>query len=90
MIKYCLNKWQKNSDKLKAYIENELECGHLARCDYEDLLFAVIKKILNDDEQKNYKWDYENITEVDDGHWSGTLLFLIPENTDEEPFYIGD
>ena len=72
MIKYCLKKWDENKDDLELALRrySNINC-----CDYRDLVKLVTKNILGDE------WDAEKITEIDDGHYQGTLLFLIPMNT---------
>lgn len=39
----------------------------------------VVSIILNGGE--NEKWDAGNVTEIDNGYYQGTLLFLIPRDT---------
>jgi hypothetical protein len=72
MIKYCLKKWDENKDDLELALQrySNINC-----CDYLDLVKLVVKNILGDE------WDAEKITEIDDGDYQGTLLFLIPMKT---------
>lgn len=78
MLKYCLEKWNKNKHKLEADLRNS---PNLSEYSYRDLLQFIVADILNDDDEYDLKWDYENITEIDNGNYQGTLLFLIPEET---------
>ena len=80
MLKYCLDKWNQNKDMLKAELETNSE---LNTCSYTDLVKLVVDYVLNPGEGE--KWDSDNITEVDNGDYQGTLLFLIPATT-YQPF----
>ncbi len=72
MIKYCLNRWNENHQKLRQQLETDTS---LNGCDYKYLVELVTKFILGKE------WDAENITVVDNGDYQGTQLFLIPEDT---------
>ena len=74
MNKYCIDKWDKNRDKLKGVIENSK--GHHF-WDYIDLVKLVIENILNDSEDKYERWDMNDITEIDQGDYQGTKLFIF-------------
>lgn len=80
MLKYCLKKWDEN----KGVLEQELRTNPtLNDCAYIDLVKLVVKYILNSN-VKPYSealWDIEHITEIDNGNYQGTLLFLIPQDT---------
>lgn len=80
MIKYCLRKWIKNEDKLKKFFEQD---KNLENYDYLDLVKNTVDIILNTkiEEYKEYLWDIDGITVIDNGDYQGTLLFLIPEDT---------
>ena len=86
MIKYCIEKWDKNKDLLKSVLNNNELLNHiLSRNDddpleyleYKDLVKLTVMFILND---KN-EWNENKIKEIDDGDYQGTLLYLIPEDT---------
>lgn len=76
MIKYCLRKWEENKEKLEKSL---LEDKSLNTCDYKHLVEKVVEVILNNGDGKT--WDVGNITEIDNGDYQGTLLYLIPEDT---------
>lgn len=76
MIAYCLEKWSKNRDKLKAHLSEHTDLYHV---EYLDLVKMVVTYILND--ERDIKWDVDKITEIDNGDYQGTLLYLIPEDT---------
>ena len=71
MIKEIIKKWDKNKHLLERHIEEKT--GFYRDCDYDDILKSVLEHVLEN--------EYENITEVDDGHYQGTLIFLFHEKT---------
>lgn len=75
MIKYCYDQWNKN----KYMLEAALRETDISRVEYKDLLVLTVENILNDDDY-GPKWNTEGITEIDDGSYQGTLLYLIPED----------
>ena len=86
MIKYCIEKWDKNKDLLRsALYHNELHNQKINRNDddqleyleYKDLVKLTVMFILNDENE----WHANKIKELDDGDYQGTLLYLIPEDT---------
>lgn len=76
MLKYCLRKWDENKKKLE---EELLKDPDLNGCKYKHIVEKVVEIILNTNEE--YLWNSEGITEIDDGDYQGTLLFLIPRKT---------
>ena len=86
MIKYCIEKWDKNKDLLRSALNNNELLNHvlnkndddpLEYLKYKDLVKLTVMFILNDENE----WDVNKITEIDDGDYQGTLLYLIPEDT---------
>ena len=86
MIKYCIEKWDKNKDLLKSALDNNKLLNHvlnkndddpLEYLEYKDLVKLTVMFILNDGNE----WDVNKIKEIDDGDYQGTLLYLIPEDT---------
>lgn len=78
MLKYCYKKWDKNKDKLEAALRKT----DISRVEYRDLLVLTVENIFNDSDGYNeYLWDTKKITQIDDGDYQGTLLFLIPADT---------
>lgn len=78
MLKYCLKKWDANKGILEERLKNDRT---LSKCNYKYLVQVVVESILNSDSDFREEWDANNITEVDDGQYCGTLLFLIPRDT---------
>ena len=86
MIKYCIEKWDKNKDLLKSVLNNNRLLNHvlnrndddpLEYLEYKDLVKLTVMFILNDENE----WNENKIKEIDDGDYQGTLLYLIPEDT---------
>ena len=77
MIKYCLKKWDKNHNELREVLKNDTT---LNSCDYKYLVELMVTHILNIGDD-NIQWDANSITEIDNGDYQGTLLFVIPLKT---------
>lgn len=83
MIKFCLQQWDKNKGRLEAAIRADNTINNEDRR-YDYLVKLVVDNILNEagcKEGDSNTWDSEKITMIDDGEWSGTLLFLVPKKT---------
>lgn len=87
MIKFCKEKWDKNKGLLEKALRERTD---LNSCEYKTLVEMVVKYIFNDGEEW-HTYDYhgkayrdDRVTEIDDGDYQGTLLFLIP-NADYQP-----
>lgn len=78
MIKYCKDKWSKNNNMLHAALSKKLKLSELEDYNYKDLVKLSVEYILNDEDDE---WDIDNITEIDNGDYQGTLLYLIPKST---------
>lgn len=85
MLKILKDKWAKNSDLLfKKISEVYTDDFNSWGANYSDLVKLTFDVIYND----GNNWDcdtldVDRITEVDDGNYMGTLLFLIPFRTYE-------
>lgn len=80
MIYYALSRWDKrNADLRKALKEKDTEW--LNNCSYKDLVKLVFDVIFNEQHIMYPSFDTENITEIDNGDYQGTLLYLIPFDT---------
>lgn len=81
MIKYCLEKWNKYKGKLEKNLRADTT---LNECEYIYLVKKTVSIILNNSEDENedrhLTWDINNITQIDNGDYQGTLLFLIPQD----------
>ncbi len=78
MLKILVQKWDKNKNRLKRYLE---EATNLNSCSYLDLVKITFTHIYNCDDMTVTDLNIEDITEIDNGDYQGTLLFLIPFNT---------
>lgn len=76
MLKYCLRKWDENKKKLEDELRKDPD---LNSCEYKHIVEKVVEVILNTNEEK--PWNSDEITEIDNGDYQGTLLFLIPRST---------
>lgn len=82
MLKYCYHTWDYNKDRLQEAIQMD---KNINSCDYAYLVKLVTRYILNGAlpprlSEYEQRWDYDNITTVDNGDYQGTLLFLIPRD----------
>jgi hypothetical protein len=82
MIRYCLEKWDRNNSRLIEAIKADKTLNH---CTYYHLVELLVTHVLNDDrrdtEIERITWNTKKITEVNDGEYQGTLLYLIPALT---------
>ena len=82
MINFCKHQWDKNKDKLEKALR---ETKDLNSCNYKDLVKLVVMHIFNNGlEERCYNfdtWNTDRITEIDNGDYQGTLLYLIPRDT---------
>lgn len=79
MLRICKDKWHQNENILRDFIKENLEEINEDYW-YKDIVKMTVEKILNDG-NGDISWDTEKITEIDNGHYQGTLLYLIPEET---------
>lgn len=79
MLKKLLEKWNENKDLLKSELAIRID---LNSCNYKDLVKLTFEIIFNTGcECYEETLNTERITEIDDGNYQGTLLFLIPFDT---------
>lgn len=78
MIKFAVEQWDKNKDRLENHIIENLQSYEY--CSYAELVEDVVKYILNDEEERHDldNYSHKKITEIDDGSYQGTILYLIP------------
>ena len=82
MLVMMREKWYKNEKKLRAALP-EFLTGRDYAPKYKELVKLVFDIIVNSDEEEfsdNRLWT-SHITQIDDGHYQGTLLFTIPFDT---------
>lgn len=81
MIKFCIQQWDKNRNELEKQFK---EMGREDKdFNYEDLMKRITNVILNDSDGAGYseRFDADNITEINDGDYQGTMLYMIPRKT---------
>lgn len=78
MLKIIKEQWDKNRDLLRAALDEGEEFNE---CNYKDLVNLSFEKIFNTGINRNRLLDLKRITEIDDGGYQGTLLYVIPFNT---------
>lgn len=72
MIKQFVTRWNEKKDQLKSVFSERHPD------DYEDLVTEVIK-LVTTEKYGDCAPDPELITEIDNGDYQGTLLYVIPE-----------
>ena len=77
MLKIIRDKWDRNKDKLQ---ETLIKGNTFNECSYIDLVKLSFQIIFNSDGEGD-QLDIKKITEIDDGDYQGTLLYLIPFET---------
>ena len=76
MIKIMKGKWAMNKDELRKVLATNTK---LNSCEYLDLVKTTFSVIYNSDETEyGSVLDLDRITQIDNGDYQGTLLFLIP------------
>lgn len=76
MMKIMKYKWAKNKDKLREAIIADADFGHFKYIDLVRLAFTVIYN--SSDSSAGPDVNTAAITEIDNGDYQGTLLYLIP------------
>ena len=76
MEHFIVTAWDENKSKIEAVLRQEVKNDeddyHEENYNYHDLLIIFVREALPE-------YDHENIREIDDGHYQGTLVFIINE-----------
>lgn len=75
MLKIMRDKWGKNKELLRKELKTRTDLNDVG---YKDIVKLTFDKIFNPGTDELFKIDIEKITEIDDGGYCGTLLYLIP------------
>jgi hypothetical protein len=77
MIKEFVSAWDANKDKLSEYIASHKQEDYDS---YEKIVKMLFEQVINPymTAHDNATFNIENVHEIDDGDYQGTLLFLIP------------
>jgi hypothetical protein len=80
MLKIIVSQWHKNKENLRKILSERTDMNEV---DYKDLVKLTFYTIYNNNLNlyEVDKLDLEKITEIDNGDYQGTLLFLIPFDT---------
>lgn len=80
MLKIMVSQWDKNKDELRKVLAERTD---LNSCKYIDLVKTTFEVIYNNglDEYSFDLLNLNDIHEIDDGDYQGTLLYLIPFKT---------
>lgn len=85
MIPEVIQQWEANKHKLEEYFRTAKQSEYANS--YKTILQKIIELVITGPSDWS-KYDVSKITEVDDGDYQGTLIFLIP--TDVYQPGIGD
>lgn len=78
MIKEFVERWDKYKGDLEKYFRNTRQEKY---SDYEDIVKALFKEVINKEEIDGYEFDLDKMTIIDDGDYQGTRIFIIPLDT---------
>ena len=77
MEKEIIEQWEKNKPKLEEYFKTTKQEEYST---YQSIVEKIFEICITKADSYN-KWNYKNITCVDDGDYQGTQIFLIPKDT---------
>ena len=87
MIKYALKKWSENKDALRNAIQ-QTEKDKRCFWDYNDIVKLVCRYIFNENvSDEDPMINVDGITMIDNGDYQGTLIFMLPFDTDQPAEY---
>lgn len=87
MIKYALKKWDENKDALRNAIQ-QTEKDKRYFWDYNDIVKLVCRYIFNENvSDEDPMINVDGITMIDNGDYQGTLIFMLPFDTDQPAEY---
>ena len=87
MIKYALKKWDENKDVLRNAIQ-QTEKDKRSAWDYEEIVKLVCRYIFNENVSREEPMiNVDGITMIDNGDYQGTLIFMLPFDTDQPAEY---
>lgn len=77
MIKEFISAWDTSKHDLEIYIRDHMHDMYMA--DYKDLVKLLFDVVINPN--VNWKYSTEDITVIDHGHYQGTQIFLLYNDT---------
>lgn len=78
MIKQFIEAWNENKGDLEEYFRTHIQSEY---DNYKALVIKIFDIVINPYLFECYKYDTEKITEIDDGHYQGTQIFLLHRAT---------
>lgn len=80
MLKILKEKWNKNENLLKERID-KMTPEEFSNLQYKNIVELTFETIFNNSDYKYENLNIKRITEIDDGDYQGTLVYLIPFDT---------
>jgi hypothetical protein len=77
MIKEIIQKWEENKIKLEEYFKTTKQEEYLS---YETIVRKIFEICINVSDQDYDNFNLERLHVIDDGHYQGTEIFIIPKN----------
>lgn len=86
MIKDFVKAWDANKIRLCDHIASTKQSNY---SNYEDIVKMLFEQVINPYLVENDLTPYnvENLHEIDDGDYQGTLLYIIPKQTYQPSYY---
>ena len=92
MIDELVKAWDKNKSNLEDYFKTTRQCeydkyGELVKILFEKVINPYFEELTRDDDFEYHyfkirkSFDLKHITEIDNGDYQGTLIYIIPLNT---------
>ena len=78
MIQELINQWEENKHKLEEYFKTTNQSEYSGS--YKSILIKIFE-ICIPNADKNYEFNVDKMTVIDDGDYQGTQIFIIPKDT---------
>lgn len=78
MIQELVKQWEENKHKLEKYFRTTKQGEYSSS--YKQIVTKIFELCLLDADEYN-KFDPSKMTVIDDGHYQGTEIFIIPKDT---------
>ena len=91
MIKICLEAWDKYNRELEAWYRS-LSVEELNALSYKSIttkVFGMVSRYMEESHNRYERLDLDNIVELNNGDYQGTLLYLIPFEYEYLMTYVG-
>ena len=84
MEHFIVTAWDENKSKIEAVLRQEVKNDE---DDYREETYGYLELLTIFVREALPEYDHENIREIDDGHYQGTLVYIINE-TGYQPYLI--